>query len=185
MPLEDELSAAAEVARAFAEADEELAGVVAGEPAEGVRVYLCAYRKSMGEELSWLALGRDGQPLADRALVREVVSIVGMCELAEESAGGGALAELRAQLAELRRVERPQGIEEAETAAAELEGTILAAPRLASLGYLEAVGTAAAKLERALGEIGASPFAAAMRSGTGAVEELARDVERNYKRAQG
>ncbi len=185
MPLEDELSAAAEAARTFAEGGEELAGVVAGEPEDGARVYLCAYRKPSREQLSWLALDGDGRPVADRALVREAVSIVGMCELAEESAGGGDLGELRARLAELRRVESPPGIEKAEAAAAELDRAIVPAPRVASLGYLEVVGAAAAKLERALGETGASPFAAAMISGHGAVDELIRAVEANYKGALG
>jgi hypothetical protein len=181
MSLEDELSLAAESARAFADGDERLAGVVAAEPAGGLRLYLCAYRRAGSEDLSWLALDRDGKPVGDRAVVREAVSIVGLCEVAEESAGGGEVDELRSRLAELRVSERPEGIEGAEAAAEELAGTLRTAPRVASLAYLDAVGNAAAKLERALGEIGASPFAAAMTSGTGAVEELARDVERNYK----
>jgi len=179
MPLEDELGAIAEAAGAFAEPGEELAGVVPAEPAAGLRVYLCAYRS--GEALSWLALDGTGLPVADRALVREAVSIVALCELAEESAGGGDLGDLRARLVELRLTENPDGIEEAEIAAAQLAETILPAPRLASVPYLDAVGGAAARLERTLGELGSSPFAEAMKSATGAVEELARDVERHYK----
>jgi hypothetical protein len=183
MPLEDELGAAARAAQAFAAPGEELAGVLAAEPADGIRVYLCAYRN--GESLSWLALDPAGRPVADRALVREAVAITGLCELAEESAGGGDLADLRARLAELRLTENPEGIEEAEAAAAELAKTIPLPPRLASVEYLDVLGGAATKLERALGEAGASPFAEAMRTGTGAVEELAHDVERNYKRPLG
>ena len=183
MSLEDELGAAAEAARAFAGPGEELTGVMAAEPAAGLRVYLCAYQN--GESLSWLALDSAGAPVADRAIVREAVSIAGMCELAEESAGGGNLAELRARLVQLRLTEDLEGIEEAEIAAAELAETILPPPRLASVVYLDALGGAAARLERALGQIGASPFAEAMRSGTGAVEELARDIERNHKRPLG
>ena len=185
MSLEDELTLAAEAARAFADGDEELAGVVAAEPAGGLRVYLCAYRRAGDEELAWLALDGGGRPVGDRALVREAVSIVGLCEVAEESAGGGAVDELKRRLAELRRAESLEGLEGAEAAVDELASTILSAPRVASLAYLDAVGTAAAKLERALGEIGASPFAAAMTAGTGAVEELAQDVQRNYKRPLG
>jgi hypothetical protein len=67
----------------------------------------------------------------------------------------------------------------------ELSATITPAPRVASLGYLDALGGAAWRLERTLGEIGSSPFATAMKAGTGAVEELTRDVERNYKRPLG
>jgi hypothetical protein len=180
MTLEDELSAAAEAAQALAAPDEELTGVMAAEPATGIRVYVCAYRN--GEALSWLALDEARKPIADRLLVRDAVSIVGLCELAEESAGGGNLPALSARLAELRETERPEGIEEAEAAAAELAEAMLPAPRLASLTYLDALGAAASRLEHALGEIGASPFAEAMKSGSGAVEELAGDVERNYKR---
>lgn len=178
--LYEDLSAAAGAAEAFLEENEELAGVIAAEPAKGLRVYLCAYRQ--GERLTWLALDPERRPLADRALVRDAVAIVGLCEIAEESAGGGDLPELRRRLAELRERESPDGIEEAEAAARSLEEVILAPPRVASADYLDAIGAAARRLEQALGEIGASPFAQAMASGHGAVEELADDVTRNYKR---
>mgnify|MGYP003289292612 CR=1 FL=1 len=58
-----------------------------------------------------------------------------MCELAEESAGGGDVGDLRARLLELRLEEAPEGIEEAELAAAQLQETILAPPRVASTDY--------------------------------------------------
>ncbi len=61
-----------------------------------------------------------------------------MCELAEESAGGGDLGELRARLVELRLTENPEGIEEAEVAAAELQEAIQPPPRVASVAYLDA-----------------------------------------------
>ena len=108
-----------------------------------------------------------------------------MCELAEESAGGGELGELRARLVELRLTEAPEGIEEAEVAAAELQKTIRPAPRLASVGYLDAIGLAASRLEQTLGQIGGSPFADAMRSGMPAADELAAQVLRSYKGALG
>lgn len=183
MTLEDELNAAVEAAGAFAGVGERLRGVVASEPAPGLRVYLCAY--ASGEELAWLALDGSGAPIADRALVREAVSIVGMCELAEESAGGGDVPGLRSRLAELRALEAPRGIDEAEAAAAALEATLAGGLRLASPSYLDALGSAAARLEQSLGDLGASPFAAAMRSGAGAIDELARDVERHYKQTLG
>jgi hypothetical protein len=106
-----------------------------------------------------------------------------MCELAEDSAGGGDLGDLRARLVELRLTEAPDGIEEAELAAAELQETIVPAPRVASVGYLDAIGLAAAKLEQALGQVGSSPFADAMRSGMPAADELAAQVIRSYKGA--
>jgi len=179
MALDEELSAALAAAAVFVTAGQELRGVVASEPSHGLRVYLCAYVER--EELAWLALDSSGAPIGDRALVRDAVSIIAMCELAEESAGGGDVAAMRTRLSELRESEAPEGIEEAEEAAAALETIIVDGPRVASLAYLDAIGTAAARLERTLGERGSSPFAAAMRSGAGAIDQLTRDVERRYK----
>ena len=183
MGLEEEIAAAAKAALSHAVDGELLEGIVPAEPGGGARVYLCAYRS--GEEQTWLALDSQHRPVSDRALVREAVSIAAMCELAEESAGGGELGELRARLVELRLTDAPEGIEEAEVAAAELQETIRPAPRLASVGYLDAIGLAAAKLEQTLGEIGGSPFAEAMQSGMPAADELAAEVIRSYKRALG
>jgi hypothetical protein len=177
--LEEEIAAAAEAASAHAEDGEELDAVIPSEPGRNARVYLCAFRR--GDEQSWLALDAERRPVADRALVREAVSIAAMCELAEESAGGGDLGDLRARLVELRLTEAPDGIEEAEVAAAELQSTILPAPRIASVGYLDAIGLAAARLEQALGHVGGSPFAEAMKSGMPAADELAAQVIRAYK----
>ena len=156
---------------------------MAAEPGGGRRVYLCAYEA--GDRVSWLALDGGGRALGDRALVREAVSIIGLCEIAEESAGGGDVAELRLRLAELRSTEDPPGIGEAEVAAAELEQALAVGPRVASPSYLDTVGAAATRLERTLGTLGASPFAEAMRSATPAVDELARAVVENYKRPLG
>ena len=119
--------------------------------------------------------------MTDPRLVREAASLAALCEVAEESAGGGHLPELRARLAELRETDRPLGIEEAEAAAAALAETLQGEPRVASDAYLDAIGSAARRLEQALGESGGSPFAAAMQSSLGAVEELTEDVARNYK----
>jgi hypothetical protein len=178
MGLEEEIAGTRALAAGYVEAGEELLGVVPAEPA-GVRIYLCAYQRDGAE--SWLALDGKGTPVAERAVVRDAVSIAALCELAEESAGGGNLAELRASLAELRETEAPEGIESAEAAARELEETILPPPRVATIDYLDTIGRAAATLEEALGESGSSPFAAAMTSGLSAAEELAARVEGSYK----
>jgi hypothetical protein len=181
MTLEDEIGAARSAAGEFAGEEEEVVGVVPSEPASGRRVFLCAFRS--GEEERWLALDGEGSPVTDRVLVRDAVSIAALCELAEESAGGGDLPELRARLAEIREIDNPDGIEEAEEAAAALAETLREPPRVASPRYLDAIGAAADRLERALGDPGASPFAVTMQSGLGVAEELAARVERSYKSA--
>jgi hypothetical protein len=178
MTAADDVGRIAAAATAFAGPGEELAGVLVAE-AFGRRVYLCAFESAEGR--SWLALGDAAQPLTDRRVVREAASLAGLCEVAEESAGGGRLSELRARLAEIRETENPAGIEEAEAAAASLAETLQPEPRVASGAYLDAIGSAARRLEQALGESGLSPFAAAMQAATGSVEELAADVERNHK----
>ncbi len=183
MALEEELGAAAGAALAFAENGETLAGIVAAEPTAGLRLYLCAYAHD--ERITWLALDRSGVPVGDRTLLRDAVSIMGLCELAEESAAGGDTAGLRARLTELQDVEEVEGLDEVAAAAEALELALRRPPRVASVEYLDAIGSAAHRLEHALGEVGASPFAAAMKVGAGAVEGLARDVERGYKRPLG
>jgi hypothetical protein len=178
MGLDEEIGSARAAAKAYAEGGEVLVGVVPAEPA-GIRVYICAFERN--GEAAWIVLDEEGGPVADRALVRDAVSIAALCELAEESAGGGDLAELRTRLAQLRAEENPEGIDEAEAAAVELQQAILESPRVASIAYLDTIGRGAAELEEALGSTGGSPFAAAMKSGLAAADELATSVERSYK----
>jgi hypothetical protein len=177
--LEEELSGAREAALGHAGDGEEVVAVIPTEPGTGARVYLCAFERA--GERAWLALDGARAPIADRVLVRDAVAIAAMCELAEESAGGGELGDLRARLVELLLTENPAGIEEAEVAAAELQEAIQAPPRVASVGYLDALGRAASRLEHALGEVAGSPFAEAMKTGVAAADELADEVERSYK----
>ena len=182
MALSEDLARIAALAGAHADHDEELAGVVAADPRVGVRVYLCAFTGEAGRR-SWLTLDANGEPIVERAAVREAVSISALCELAAESADGGELGELRSRLLALRLSEDPPGIDQAEEAALELERAIGAPPRLASPAYLDEVGAAARRLERALGQNGVSPFAEAMQRAMPAVEALTADVERAHKRA--
>ncbi len=179
MALAEELEGVAAAVAPLAHDGEELVGMLAAEPASGERLYVCAFAR--GDERSWLVVDAEGAPVEDRVRVREGVSIAAVCELAEETAGGGHLDELRAELLTLRLTENPEGIEEAEEAALELEATLSPPPRIASPAYLDRVGSATMKLERTLGDAHASPFAAAMQAGMGAVEELAAEVERGYK----
>jgi hypothetical protein len=178
--LNDELEGIATAVRRFASPDEELVGVLPAEPTEGERVYVCSFGGADGER-SWLAVDEAGRPIDDRRRVREALSIAALCELAEESAGGGKLSELRAQLSELRATENSEGIDEAEQAAEELEQTLGDLPRLATPGRLDEIGAAVRRLEQALGEAPRSPFAEAMRRATASVDELTLDVESGYK----
>jgi hypothetical protein len=178
MAVVDDVGRIADAAAALAAEGERVAGVLVSEPL-GRRVYLVAFE--VGESRTWLALDDEGRPLSERRLVREAASLAALCEVAEESAAGGDLQHLRARLAEIREAESPEGIEEAEEAAAALAEALQPGPRVASGAYLDALGTAVQRLEQALGEGGGSPFAAALRSAAPAVEELTDDVERNHK----
>ena len=180
MGLREELERVAEPALRFAAPGETLAGILAAEPEPGERVYLCAFVDAAGER-SWVALDAEGEPIASRVAVREAVSIAALCEFAEETAAGGDVERLRADLATLRLTESPPGIEDAEQAALELERVLGAPPRLATPGYLDAVGAATVRLEQTLGESGSSPFATALKQGLVAVDELAAEVEGRYK----
>ena len=151
--------------------------VLAAEPARSRRFYLVAFGED--EARRWAVLDDGGAVVSARDDVRDVASIVAMCELAEDLAGGGDLEALRAQLAQVRMVEQPPGIEEAEEAALALERVIGAPPRVATPAFLDDVGAATVALERALGET-SSPFSEAIRSATGAVEEFVKEVERGY-----
>jgi len=155
-----------------------VSGVLAAEPGGGRRFYLVAFGGD--DQRGWLVLDAAGAPVDRREDVRGAASIAAMCELAGDLAGGGDLEQLRSQLARVRMVEQPPGIEEAEEAALALERTIGAPPRVATPAYLDEVGAATMALERALGET-SSPFSAAIRASTGAVEEFVADVERGYR----
>jgi len=176
--LDDDLTRIAEAALAHAQPGETVSAVIPTEPETGVRVYLCAFD---GPEASWLALDAGGQAVRSRTLVRDAVSIAAMCEVAEESAGGGDLETLREELANLRRAENPSGIDEAEAALDALARVLGEPPRIASPAYLDELGAATRELEHALGSSLGSPFADAMRTAMGAVEELKLAVEGGYK----
>jgi hypothetical protein len=177
--LQDDLDRIAAAAAAFAHEREELAGVLAAEPREGRRVYLCAFRDE--ERHGWLALDDAGEPIADRELVRQAASLIALCEVAEESAGGGELDELRSRLVALRLTENPPGIDEAEEAVLALQQVLGVAPRLATTQWLDDVGAATRRLEQALGDSGVSPFAETMKAASQSVQDFTADVEANYR----
>jgi hypothetical protein len=179
MALADDVEWIATAASAHADAGERVSGVLVAEPRDVGRVYLCAFESETGT--AWLALDAAGRPIDDRVAVHDAVSLAALCEVAEESAGGGDLPALRARLAELRATDAPEGIEAAEAAAAALAGTLQPEPRLATTAYLDELGAAARRLEHALGDDSASPLAAALQQALPAVEQLAAEVVRLYK----
>jgi hypothetical protein len=176
--LSAELESILAVAAALASAGERLTGVLAAEPLAFGRVYLCAFESESGH--AWLALDANAAPVTSRGAVREAAHLAALCEVAEEAAGAN-LPELRERLRVLRETEAPEGIEEAEDAARALAETLQPEPRLASTDYLDRLGSAARRLEQALGDDAGSPFAAAMQQALPSVDELAADVERTYK----
>lgn len=181
MSLPEELERIAAAAATHARAGETLAAVLTAEPHPGRRVYLCAFDAPDGEQRGWLGLDGGCAPVADRRTLRDAISIAALCEVAEESAGGGHLDELRARLVTLRLTQELPGIEEAEEAALALQHVLGAPPHVASPSRLDEIAAATRRLERALGETAGSPFAEALKAATTVIEELTRDVEAGYR----
>ena len=179
MALADDLVRIAAAAEGYAVSGERVTGILAAEPHADERVYLCVF-ESGGGDRAWIGLDAHGEPVESRQLVHDAASIAALCEVAEETAGGGDLDELLSRLVALRLTEAPMGVDEAEEAVHELQRTIEAAPRLATPEYLDRLGAATRRLEQALGE-GGSPFSEGMKVGMAAVEELTAEIERGYK----
>jgi hypothetical protein len=177
--LREDLERVAASAAGLARDGEQVAGVVPARAEPDERTYLCAF--ALDGKRTWLVLDEEGAGVTSRDVVRRTASIIALCELAEERAGGGDLQELRERLVALRLTENPEGIDEAEEAALELERAIGSPPRLAEPAYLDRVGAAARRLEQALGPGAGSPFAEAMKQGMASVDEFVRDVETNYR----
>src|SRR5690242_54796 len=104
MGLEEDLERIAGAAAAHGA----VTAVLAAEPASGLRRYLVALGD---DDRRWLVLDDGGAVITQRDEVRDTASIVAMCELAEDLAGGGDLEQLRSELARVRIVEQPPGIE--------------------------------------------------------------------------
>lgn len=159
---------------------EQPVGVLSVELGAGERHYVLAY-PSGTDARTWLVVDDEGSAIADRRIARDAVAIAALCEIAEEVAFPGDLDELRAELVSLRLTESPEGIEEAESAARELQHLVGAPPQLASPSRLDEIGNAAQRLERALDPTASSPFAGAMRSAQAVADELWHEVESSYR----
>jgi hypothetical protein len=180
--LAEELARIAQMADRLAAAGERVLAVLPTEPRQGHRIYLCAFGGDAEPPEAWVALDGAGEPVVERRALRDAVSIAAMCELAEETAAGGDLDELRSRLVAVRMTENPPGIDEAEAAAAELQAVVGTPPQLASAARLDQIGVAARRLELALGgPLQGSPFAEAMKGAPAVVELLTADVERSYR----
>jgi hypothetical protein len=178
--LAGDIDRVAELAGEHAAPSDAVSGVVAAEPSPGRRVYVCSFDDADGRR-SWLAVRDDGSAIASRAELRAAVSIAALCELAADAAGGGDVDAVAERLAELRRIEAPDGIEEAEEAATALSTILGDPPQLATPERLDAIGTASRRLEQALDPLAASPFTEALRSAEAAVAELQREIEAGYR----
>jgi len=167
-----------ELAAAAASAYGPVSAVLAAEPGSGSRAYLVALGEDAARE--WLVLDSSLAAVSDRVRVREVCSIVVLCELAVELAAGGQLEQLRSRFSELRASERSPRTDAAREAAAALAGAVGAPPYVASPAYLDRVGEATRRLERELGEH-ASPLASALASHVGTVEAFIAEVESRHR----
>jgi len=177
--LAEELERVAVLAVAHAGVGDVVSGVLATEPEPGGRVYLCSVDGADGTR-AWVGVRDDGSIVTSRADVRAAVSIAALCEVAVDAAGGGDVDTLIAGLADLREREAPEGIEDAEEAAVALRAVLGDPPQLATPARLDEIGIATRRLERELDPGGASPFAAALKTAQGAVQELQREVEAGY-----
>lgn len=181
MALSHELSRAAAAAAALADDGEIVEAVLAAEPTPGRRLYVCSFAgDSEPRARTWLVLDADGAPVTRRDTVRDAVSIAALAEIAADTAGGGDLATLRREIASLVEGDAGVHLTEAHAAAEALEAVVGAPPRVATPAYLDEVGAATLRLERALGD-GASPFANAMAAAGAAVDALTDEVEERYK----
>ena len=176
MELEAELALIADAAAA--EQGDRLAAVIPTEPSPAAASISVRTRRS--RDRGWRSTPRARWSASD-ALVRAAVSVAALAELAEESAGGGKLEELRQQLVALRVTEAPEGSRTPRRRRSRSSGRSPRRRGSPRPTYLDAIGFAARRLEQALGEIGSSPFAEAMKNASPLISELESEVLAGYR----
>jgi hypothetical protein len=138
--LEQELAAAQEAAAPHAAPGERVAAVIPAEPAGGLRVHLVAFEG--GERLGYVMLDADGEAVADERLVRNAVSLIALCELAEEVSMAATAADIGERfeaVAGLLAADEPEASAAAAgvAAAARRVGEVATGPRVATPAYLD------------------------------------------------
>ncbi len=153
MTLEALLEQAAAAAGVHADGDT-VAAIMPAQPGGGDLVYLVAYER--GGELSYLALDRRLEPIADRRLVRDAVTMLALAEQADEASGARSTQLLEQRFGEAVAAMRAAGLA-AEAAAGSAVLTAVGAlaeaaagPRVATPAYLDRVAAAAAGIAVAL-----------------------------------
>jgi len=167
-------------AAAYAPEEGAVSAVLAAEPTQGLRAYLCAFETADGSR-SWVVLDDAGAAVSARRDVRDAVVIAALCEIAEESAAGGDLDELLSRLVAIRLTENPEGIDEAEDAVRALQRAVGTPPQLSSPARLDEIGAATRRLEQALDPAAPSPLTSALKSAQGTIDELMKEIEQTYR----
>ena len=153
MSLEAELERALAAAERFGPGDRRPDAILPAEPHSGTRVYLAAFG---GEEIRYVAVDGDGNPVTDRTLLRDTVAMLALAERADEVSGAVAAEELEAAFATAAAELGGAGLAR-ERDAAEAVRTAIAAlaaeatgPRVATPEYLDRIAARAAELSAAL-----------------------------------
>ena len=154
MTLAAGLEAAAEAARRRAHGGEDVAAVMAAEPAAGHRVYVIAL--DAGGELAYLALDAALDPVGDARLVRDAVVMLALAERAEEASAALQADELATLFADAGTALAAEGRAAEAAAAGDVHRALLAlsaaadGPRVATPSYLDAIAAASGRLAVAL-----------------------------------
>jgi hypothetical protein len=178
--LEQELAAAQDAAAPHAAPGERVAAVIPAEPAGGLRVNLVAFEG--GERLGYVLLDAEGSAVADERLVRDAVSLIALCELAEEVSMAAAAVDIgqrfQAVSALLADAEPEASAAAARVAAAARRvGEVAAGPRVATPRYLDRLADAADDLGAAFAAYASHAERIAQAAGADGIEqERAREA---------